>query len=159
MTEVTLREVSGSWWDAQLISSWRNANSAAFPEQEPWDARGQQAWYNDVYRDDPSLNLYFVLVDGMKIGTVGMRIKGGQGEIMWLVLGNKDYAREGYMKQGMRKLMEAYGLEYYWGQVMPDNEAGLKFHKANGFSVLGEKDGMLYIDRDFDGTWPERKSS
>lgn len=161
MLEVTLREFSGDQMDCETIAKWRNDNASAFPDQEPWTVAGQQQWYRDVYRHDPSLNLYFVCVNAagvsakLLIGTVGMRIKNGDGEMMWMILGNKDYARGGYMRQGMRKLMEAYGLDYYWGRVMPDNVAGLKFQLDNGFQVISTcDDGMLLIARDFDGTWP-----
>jgi hypothetical protein len=156
MTEVTLLEFRGTLAECELIAGWRNDNAAAFPKQDKWTGVSQFAWYNEVYSRDPSLNLYWVCVDYTKIGTVGMRIKGGVGEMMWMILGNKNLKRGGYMRQGMRKLMEAYGLGYYFGLVMPDNKAGLQFQIDNGFSVVGERDGMLYIERYFDGTWPER---
>lgn len=157
MTEVILREVTGDWDDADLIVSWRNDpdTARAFPPQEPWTLEGQQNWYHDVYLRDPSLNLYFVELDGWPIGTVGMKVKDGTFEMMWMMLGEKGYARLGYMRQGMRKLMEAYGPGHYWGRVMPDNGAGLRFQVSNGFSIVGAKDGMILISRDFDGTWPE----
>lgn len=163
MLEVTLREFSGDLMDCETLVQWRNENSSAFPDQEPWTVGGQQSWYRDIYIRDPSLNLYFVGVNlpGQSakclIGTVGMRIKDGVGEMMWMILGNKNYARGGYMRRGMRMLMEAYGLSYYWGRVMPDNIAGLKFQLDNGFQVISTcDDGMLLIARHFDGTWPER---
>ena len=154
MTEVTLREVTGCQLDASRIARWRHENAQAFPPQDPWTMEGQQRWYYQVYAKDPSLNLYFVCVDDQPIGTVGMRIENGEGEMMWMILGNKKYARKGYMRQGMRKLMEAYGLTYYWGRVMPDNIAGVKFQLANGFRTVGMIDGMIFIERYFDGIWP-----
>ena len=87
-----------------------------------------------------------------------MSIKNGMFEMMWMILGDKSYARGGYMRRGMRMLMEAYGPGYYWGRVMPDNKAGLQFQLDNGFSVddaMIDPDGMTYIYRYFDGTWPE----
>lgn len=153
-----LREVTGSHIDAFMIVQWRNENADAFPPQEPWNVPGQRYWYNHTYLTDPSLNLYFVEVDAKPIGLVGMRISEGSGEMMWMILGNKNYAGRGYMKRAMRKLIEAYGLEYYWGRVMPENKAGLQFQYDNGFHVISEcDDGMLLIARDFDGTWPEAK--
>jgi hypothetical protein len=156
-SEVTLREFNGSYEDCLLVVTWRNEpeNARAFPEQEPWTVSGQQAWYNDVYRHDPSLNLYFVCLDDVPIGTVGMSIKDGKGEMMWMILGDKRLARGGYMRQGMRKLLEAYGLAFYWGRVIPDNKAGLRFQLDNGFKVTGTVGELLLITRDFDGTWPD----
>jgi hypothetical protein len=154
VNEVTLREFRGTLAECELIAGWRNRDSAAFPKQDKWTGTSQWAWYNEVYVRDPSLNLYFVCLDLVPIGTVGMRIRNGAGEMMWMMLGNKNLKRGGYMRQGMRKLMEAYGLQYYWGLVMPDNKAGLQFQIDNGFEVVGEMDGMLYIELDFDGTWP-----
>ena len=163
MAKITLREITGDEIDSETIVSWRNDPDTArcFPPQEPWTVMGQQRWYRDVYRHDPSLNLYFVRLGydtgaQQLIGTVGMRIKNGAGEMMWMMLGDKSLARNGYMRQGMRMLMEAYGLAYYWGRVMPDNVAGLRFQERNGFTIgKPGKDGMVLIALNFDGTWPE----
>lgn len=155
MTEVTLREFRGTLAECEIIAGWRNREAKAFPKQDKWTGHSQWAWYNEVYVRDPSLNLYFVCVDYVVIGTVGMRIQNGTGEMMWMILGLKRYARKGYMRQGMRMLMEAYGLNYYWGLVMPTNKAGLQFQLDNGFTVCDERNGMTYIELDFDGTWPE----
>lgn len=159
MSKVTLREFRGTLFECELLVEWRNREAAAFPEQDKWTEAGQFAWYHEVYVCDPSLSLYFVCVDNVRIGTVGMRIKGGKGEMMWMILGNKSMARGGYMRQGMRMLIEAFGLDFYWGRVMPANKAGLQFQLDNGFKVVGQMDGMLLIHRHFDGTWPERKTS
>lgn len=159
MTEITLREITSDWADAKLIAAWRNDpyTACAFPEQSKWTISGQQRWYYNVYRHDPSLNMYFVCLHDRPIGTVGMSIKDGTFEMMWMMLGDKTLKRGGYMRQGMRKLMEAYGPGHYWGRVMPDNTAGLRFQLDNGFTVTGEQDKMLLIERDFDGTWPEAR--
>lgn len=156
---ITLREVTGDCHDSSLVVKWRNDPDTArcFPPQEPWTTSGQQRWYHTVYRHDPSLNLYFVCLDHSPIGTVGMDIRNGVGEMMWMMLGDKTLARKGYMNQGMRKLMEAYGLDHYWGRIVPDNEAGLRFQEKNGFTVTGEVNGMILIELNFDGTWPENQ--
>lgn len=157
MTEITLRKAN--WSDVHAIVKWRNDPDTAlgFPPQEPWTVESQLTWLHEVHACDPSLNLYMILLDGRRIGTVGMRIKDGTFEMMWMMLGDKTLKRGGYMRQGMRKLMEAYGPGHYWGRVMPDNVAGLKFQLDNGFTVTGEQDKMLLIERDFDGTWPEAR--
>lgn len=157
MDEVTLREFNGSFADCEMIVKWRNDpdTAPAFPSQEPWTVSGQRNWYYDSYLCQPSLNLYFVCLEGREIGTVGMRIKDGIGEMMWMMLGDKTLARSGYMRQGMRKLMEAYGLARYWGRVVPSNEAGLRFQFRNGFKITGTDGEFLVITLDFDGTWPE----
>jgi RimJ/RimL family protein N-acetyltransferase len=155
--EITLREFAGTWADCALVAAWRNDpdTAAAFPPGPLWTTKSEHAWYHGVYLPDPSLNFYFVCLDGKPIGTVGMRISGGKFEMMWMMLGDKSLARSGYMRQGMRKLMEAYGPGRYWGRVLPGNEAGLRFQIANGFEVTDKRDGFLVITRYFDGTWPE----
>lgn len=168
MTEVTLREITGARAEAETLVRWRNdpANSRWFPKQEPWTVAGHICWYREHYLTDPSQNLYQVLRDGYAIGTVGMTIRHGLGELERMMLGNKELARGGYMRQGMRQLMSAYSLNYYWLRVMPDNEATISFHQRNGF-VITSKDGGWYenvnsehgqyltMARSYDGYWPE----
>lgn len=151
-----------------MIVKWRNdpANSRWFPKQEPWTVAGHIGWYRDHYLTDPSQNLYQVLRDGFAIGTVGMTIKNGHGELERMMLGHKQLARGGYMRQGMRQLMNAYGLTHYWLRVMPDNEPTIRFHERNGFrvfskdggryeNILGEHGQYLIMTRSHDGYWPE----
>jgi len=164
--EVTLREITS--YDAERLVGWRNdpANARWFPKQEPWTLLGHQNWYRDTYLTDPSQNLYVVRRNGIPVGTVGMTIRNGSGELERMMLGDKTLARGGYMRQGMRQLMAAYGLDYYWLRVMPDNEATIRFHQRNGFTKLttsggkyenvnGEHGEYLVMSRSFDGYWPE----
>lgn len=172
MLEVTLREILGDQIDCETLVAWRNENAQWFPKQEPWTVWGQQEWYNSVYIRDPSQNMYFVLVNSpgssakCLIGVVTVTIKHGSGYLGMMILGNKNYARGGYMRQGMRQLMDAYGLSHYWLRVMPDNEATIRFHKRNGFTVSSEEGGSyenvhgefgeyLVMTRSYDGYWPE----
>jgi len=165
-SEVTLSEIT--YKDAQRLVNWRNdpANARWFPKQEPWTVDGHLAWYRQHYLTDPSQNLYMVRRDDVPIGTVGMTIRNGVGELERMMLGHKELARGGYMRQGMRQLMAAYGMNYYWLRVMPDNEATIRFHKRNGFTtlntpggkyenVLGEVGEYLVMSRSYDGYWPE----
>lgn len=164
--EVSLREITAD--AAPLIVRWRNdpANARWFPRQEPWTVSGHHAWYRDCYLTDPSQNLYLVLRNEVPVGTVGMTIRDGCGELERMMLGDKGLARGGYMRQGMRQLMGAYGLSHYWLRVMPDNEATIRFHQRNGFTVFstnggeyenvyGERGRYLIMTRSYDGYWPE----
>lgn len=166
MSEVSLREIQP--WDTFKVVQWRNHpdNARWFPKQPRWTPEGHQAWYRNVYATDPSQNLYIVLRDEVPIGTVGMTIKDGRGELERMMLGNKALARGGYMRQGMRQLMEAYGLQHYWLRVMPDNKATIAFHVRNGFTVFSDDGGTyenvhgefgkyLIMTRNYDGYWPE----
>lgn len=164
--EVSLREVTAD--AAPLLVRWRNdpANARWFPKQEPWTVSGHLAWYRDRYLTDPSQNLYLVLRNEVPIGTVGMTIRNGSGELERMMLGDKLLARGGFMREGMRLLMQAYGMERYWLRVMPDNEATIRFHQRNGFTVhskdggwyenvLGEHGQYVIMTRNYDGYWPE----
>jgi RimJ/RimL family protein N-acetyltransferase len=164
--EVTLREITE--FDTELIVDWRNDpdNARWFPKQEPWTVQGHLDWYYGTYLADPSQNLYLVRRSGGSIGTVGMTIRHGSGELERMMLGDKELARGGYMRQGMRQLMKAYGLSGYWLRVMPDNERTVNFHKRNGFTItsteggsyentLGETGNYLIMSRTMDGYWPE----
>jgi RimJ/RimL family protein N-acetyltransferase len=164
--EVTLREIIAS--DAQILVNWRNHedNARWFPWQPEWTVTGHLSWYYDQYLTDPSQNLYVVRRGSVPIGTVGMTIKHGWGELERMMLGDKTLARGGYMRQGMRQLMKAYGLDSYWLRVMPDNVRTIAFHKGNGFTVtsvtggeytntLGEKGQYTVMARTMDGYWPE----
>jgi RimJ/RimL family protein N-acetyltransferase len=166
--EITLRQITDSLGDAIQIVRWRNdpANARWFPKQPPWTVEGHQQWFTHAYQRDPSQNVYFVRRDGCPIGLVGMTISKGSGELERMILGDKRLARGGYMRQGMRQLMEAYGLAHYWLRVMPDNETTIRFHKRNGFTVTGDFGGeyenvngergtYLVMSRSFDGYWPE----
>lgn len=164
--EVTLREILP--WDADLLVQWRNdpENARWFPKQEPWTLRGHLDWYREHYLTDPSQNLYVILRGLRPVGTVGMTIRNGVGELERMMLGDKSLARGGYMRQGMRQLMKAYGLQHYWLRVMPDNEPTIRFHQRNGFTVLhrdggeyenvlGEHGKYVVMARNYDGYWPE----
>lgn len=164
MDEVTLREIRES--DAWDLVDWRNENARWFPKQEPWTIQGHLDWYHNRYLTDPSQNLYLVCLNRNPVGTVGMTIKNGSGELERMMLGNKLLVRGGYMRRGMRQLMDAYGLSHYWLRVMPDNERTIAFHKRNGFTVfscaggkyentLGEHGEYLLMSRSYDGYWPE----
>ena len=163
--EITLREIVSS---DLFVVTWRNNpdNARWFPKQPPWTIESHRNWYYGKYLPDPSQGLYLVLRSGIAIGTVGMTIKHGQGELERMMLGDKALARGGYMRQGMRQLMAAYGLSHYWLRVMPDNEAAIAFYKRNGFTVLsshggayentlGEKGEYLTMARSYDGYWPD----
>jgi RimJ/RimL family protein N-acetyltransferase len=76
-----------------------------------------------------------VLLDGQPIGSIGVTIKYGAGEIGNMILGDKTYARSGYMRQGVLLLMRAFGLNYWWLHVLPDNIACMKFYEKLGFTV------------------------
>lgn len=145
MSDVTLRQVTDSLIDAMRIVRWRNENAEWFPVQEPWTEEQQLRWFYEVYQHDPSQNLYFVCVLKEPVGIVGMTIKRGSGELERMILGDKAYARKGYMRRGMRMLMDAYGLEHYWLRVMPNNEATINFHKRNGFRIT-TTEGSEYTD-------------
>lgn len=164
--EITLREITAD--DAPRLVAWRNdpGNARWFPRQPAWTVSGHFDWYHCTYLADPSQNLYIVQRDGVPIGTVGMTIKDGLGELERMMLGDKALARGGYMRRGMRRLMDAYGLAHYWLRVMPDNERTIAFHKGNGFlpmsehggayeNTLGEKGEYLIMSRNYDGYWPE----
>lgn len=164
--EVHLRQITDL--DDGLIVGWRNDpdNARWFPRQEPWTISGHRRWYFHQYLTDPSQNLYIVYRDHQPIGTVGMTIKHGWGELERMMLGDKALARGGYMRQGMRQLMKAYGLQSYWLRVMPDNVRTIAFHRRNGFTVtsteggeyentLGEKGKYTIMSRTMDGYWPE----
>lgn len=130
---VSLREITAD--AAPLIVKWRNdpANARWFPKQEPWTVSGHCAWYRDVYLTDPSQNLYLVCRNDVPVGTVGMSIRKGSGEVERVMLGDKSLAHGGIMREGLRQLMGAYGLERYWLRVMPDNEIAIRFYEGLGF--------------------------
>lgn len=163
---VSLCEITDSVADCERIAQWRNENARWFPKQASWTAYSQEQWYYSTYLSDPSQNLYFVAVNDIPIGLVGMTIRRGSGELERMILGEKAYARGGYMRQGMRQLMDAYGLAHYWLKVMPDNEVTINFHKRNGFNVFsyeggeyenihGVKGKYVLMARSYDGYWPE----
>lgn len=164
--KTTLCEITDAVADCERIARWRNENARWFPKQAPWTAYTQEQWYYDTYLSDPSQNIYFVAVNDIPIGLVGMTIRRGSGELERMILGDKTYARGGYMRQGMRQLMDAYGLAHYWLKVMPDNLVTINFHKRNGFSIFsyeggeyenihGEHGKYVLMARSYDGYWPE----
>lgn len=165
---ITLREITGAPAEAERIVQWRNDpdNARWFPKQEPWTVSRHIWWYRERYLTDPSQNLCQVLRDGFAIGTVGMTIKHGVGELERIMLGSKTLARGGYMRQGVRQLMEAYGLAHYWLRVMPDNNAAIGLYRKLGFTIRDEDGGIyenvngevgsyLTMTRSFDGSWLE----
>jgi RimJ/RimL family protein N-acetyltransferase len=138
---VTLREIQEH--DTGLLVRWRNENAQWFPAGETLTTESHLAWYHTSYLTDPSQNLYMVLADGREVGTVGMNISDACGELSRMILGDKTVARRGIMRQGMRQLLDAYGLSYYWGRVLPSNQAVIAFHKTNGFRVIGVHGGWF----------------
>jgi RimJ/RimL family protein N-acetyltransferase len=138
---VTLRKIQEH--DTALLVAWRNTDAEYFPASEPLTTESHLRWYHSTYLTDPSQNLYMVLLDGREVGTVGMNISDGAGEMARMVLGDKNVARQGIMRQAIRQLMDAYGMEHYWGRVMPANTAVIAFHKSNGCKVIGVHGGWF----------------
>jgi RimJ/RimL family protein N-acetyltransferase len=162
--EVHLQKIGA--FDAPWIVKWRNdpANSRWFPKQEPWTTQGWRAWFSEQYLRDPSQQMFTVVLNGNGIGTIGVNTRGGTGEIGRMMLGDKDVARGGHMREAAKLMMSALGLEYWWLEVMPDNVACIKFWQRMGFEVedkrgaeyvniYGEHGHYLVMSRYFDGSW------
>jgi RimJ/RimL family protein N-acetyltransferase len=139
MNEISLKQIEAC--DTPWIVHWRNANKEWFPAQPDLTATSHRRWFDETYQCDPSQNVYIVMLNGVGIGMVGMTIKDGKGELERMVLGEKQFARGGYMRTAMRMLMDAYGLEHYWLRVMPHNDRTIAFHKKNGFTVTSTHGG------------------
>jgi RimJ/RimL family protein N-acetyltransferase len=148
---VTLREIQEP--DADLLVRWRNENAQWFPAGAPFTVAGHVAWYRSSYLTDPSQQMYMVVLDGYPVGVVGMTIRDGSGELERMILGDKARTRGGLMRQGMRQLMAAYGLEHYWLRVMPDNEVTISFHKRNGFRITSYDGGPYEAPGDRSGQY------
>lgn len=148
---VTLREIQEA--DAELLVRWRNENAQWFPASGLLTISKHLAWYRGSYLTDPSQNMYMVRLDDRPIGVVGMTIRDGEGELERMILGDKSLTRGGYMRQGMRQLMAAYGLPHYWLRVMPHNEATIAFHKRNDFEVTSYDGGWYRTTDDCTGQY------
>lgn len=144
---VTLREITDD--DALYLVAWRNDpdNARWFPRQPPFTLVAHFNWYHGTYLADPSQNLYIVQRDGAPIGTVGMTIRNGIGELERVMLGDKTLARGGFMRQGIQRLMDAYGLGCYWLRVLPDNEAAISLYRKLGFSYVRDDEQFTYMER------------
>lgn len=139
MTEIRLRQLDA--FDTPWVVHWRNENKEWFPAQPDLTPQGHRHWFYETYQKDPSQNVYIVLLNEVGIGMVGMTIKDGKGELERMVLGERLYARGGYMRTAMRMLMDAYGLDHYWLRVMPHNTRVVAFHERNGFKVTSTHGG------------------
>lgn len=162
--EITLREITDD--DARCLVRWRNENADAFPPGPELTVSAHLDWYYGTYLTDPARVLCTVRQGGEPVGTIGLTVRHGRGEIGNVILGDKSLARQGVMQAAVKQLMAAYGLSHYWLRVMPDNEAAIAFHKRNGFTVLsrhggecenplGGKGEYLIMTRSYDGYWPD----
>src|SRR5271155_1456213 len=112
---VTLRKITEA--DTPLLVKWRNENAKFFPPQPDWTLESHLKWFREKYQADPSDNMFMVLLDGKEIGCLAMTIKNGEGELERMILGEKELARGGKMRDGFRQLMDAYKLDRYWLRV------------------------------------------
>lgn len=154
---VSLRKIAEA--DTPLLVKWRNENKQFFPPQPDWTLESHLEWFREKYQADPSDNMFMVLLDGKPIGCIAMTIRNGEGELERMILGEKELARGGKMRDAFRQLMDAYGLDRYWLRIYPWNEVTINFHKRNGFKIIAtvtEGDNhYLIMDRDGRQPWPE----
>jgi len=147
MPEVTLRKLVES--DAELLVRWRNENAYAFPKRdEPLTLSEHDEWYISSYLHDPARAMFVVLADYFPVGTIGLTIRHGRGEVGNMILGDKSYARQGIMQEAVKQMLKAFDLEHYWLKVLPDNYPCIRFYEKLGFSLSsGTVDGCKAMDR------------
>lgn len=58
--------------DIQLLADWRNANNFAYKEAVVATPESIKAWLENYYFNKPRM-IFWVVYDGLKIGTIGLR--------------------------------------------------------------------------------------
>ena len=144
--EITLREITDD--DARCLVRWRNENADAFPPGPELTVSAHLDWYYGTYLTDPARVLCTVRQGGEPVGTIGLTVRHGRGEIGNMILGDKSLARQGVMQAAVKQLMLAFGLDYHWLNVLPANTACIRFYEKLGFrdhyGTSREEDGVAY---------------
>jgi diamine N-acetyltransferase len=128
--------------DAPWLVGWRNRNREFFPPQEKLTLATHLRWYRLVYLRDPADHMYIVESEKQRpIGCLSVNVRSAT--IGRVILGDRENAEPGAMKEALLELMDTYEKGEYYLQVLPDNERAIRFYEKCGFARWGEKDGML----------------
>lgn len=144
LTRVSLRKAIRE--DARMLVAWRNADRDCFGDTKPLTLPGHVCWWDGVYEQDPWDHLYVAEADGRPAGTIGLKL-GDRPEIHRVLLGDKTLARRGVMSAALKLLTGSYGLPRYWLLVKPGNQPAIRFYQRNGFTVTGQENGCLVMQR------------
>lgn len=120
-----------------MLVKWRNDNREWFDDTEPVTMKSHNKWWHGDYVLMPNSQIFMVGLEGYgPIGTVSLTVEHGRGEIGRMILGDKMYARQGFMQDAVRQMMKAYGLEWYWLYTKRENIPTQKFFTGIGFRTL-----------------------
>lgn len=133
--KITLREITDYPTDTRRLVAWRNENSYAFPPEDLLTVDKHLDWYEEFYLTDPARVICMVLADNKAVGTIGLTIRHGKGEIGNMILGDKNYSRQGVMQEAVKQMLKAFDLDHYWLKVLPDNIACIRFYQKLGFTL------------------------
>lgn len=148
MTKVILRKIVSG--DAEMLVRWRNENAYAFPERDTLLTFSEHInWYVSSYLHDPARIMFVILADSRPVGTIGLTVRHGRGEVGNMILGDKSYERQGIMQEAVKQMLKAFDLDDYWLKVLPGNQACIRFYEKLGFRISSSmaEDGCKVMSR------------
>jgi RimJ/RimL family protein N-acetyltransferase len=134
--------------DIELLRDWKNEHRQFFFHKDIISREQQQGWFGrfEQARDD---HMFVVMVEGRKIGCMGVRLLEGGVDVYNVILGVKGYGRKGIMSAALNGVC-AYGRFLYPGRpvqlrVLTDNPA-VPWYEKNGFQIIARRDDHLVME-------------
>ncbi len=144
MPKVTLKPLTKEF--TETLRQWRNENRRFFTNQKTITKKMQQKWYNK-YKKDSNDTIYIVFYEGEPVGALATIKKGKDIEIGRVMLGKKEYAKQGIMGKSLENAMSKYKNRRIFLEVLKNNEVAINFYKKHKFKITGEKNNCYIMQR------------
>lgn len=151
MLKVVLRpitsEVVNDYYAIKALKDWRIKNRFAYLGDYEVTMESIVEWlFKYVFADQRRL-LFWVLVEGKKVGHIGVKnIKRSAVEIDNVARGVEGY--KGVMTKALEQIIEMYSDRKIWLRVLDDNPHAISFYIKNKFKKRKHQGRFIFMDYD-----------
>lgn len=130
----------------KLLKDWRKKNQFAYVGNYKVTHKSIKKWLKESVLDNPDRFLFWVIVDGRKIGHIGVKnIRKNSIEVDNVARGVEGH--KGAMSNALKQIVNMYSGYRIWLRVLPNNFHAIAFYINNDFKTYkyGEDfDYMVY---------------
>jgi len=127
------------------LRDWRIKNRFAYVGDYPITSKSIKTWLEDYVLSRADRNLYWVIVNGKKIGTLGENnITKNSMELSDVSRGDDAY--RGAMHLALESLIAPYSIVTL--KVRADNDHAIQFYLRNNFRITEEGNPYITMQRD-----------
>lgn len=137
--DVSVRSIVES--DNENLRRWKNDHRGSFFFQAVISADDQKAWFRQYEQRDND-HMFVVEKNGEPVGCLGYRwLENGEADIYNVILGNKQFERQGVMSQALSLVTEHISKQSgatIGMKVLKSNPA-VAWYRKNGFQIVSEQ--------------------